>query len=42
MPLLAGKTFDIFNSYSFIIFITTILSIFPILIIYLKYNKSLI
>jgi len=42
MPLLAGKTFDIFNSYSFIILITTILSIFPILIIYLKYNKSLI
>ena len=42
MPLLAGKTFDIFNSYSFIILITTILSIFPILIIYLKYNKLLI
>ena len=42
LPLLAGKTFDIFNSYSFIILITTILSIFPILIMYLKYNKSLI
>jgi len=42
MPLLAGKTFDIFNSYSFIILIITILSIFPILIIYLKYNKLLI
>mgnify|MGYP007127076809 CR=1 FL=1 len=42
MPLFAGKTFDIFNSYSFVILITTILSIFPILIIYLKYNKLLI
>ena len=42
MPLLAGKTFDISNSYSFIILIATILSIFPILIIYLKYKKLLI
>jgi len=42
MPLLAGKTFDISNSYSFIILIATILSIFPILIIYIKYKKLLI
>ena len=42
MPFLAGKTFDMLNNYSFIIFITTILSIFPILIIYFKYDKLII
>ena len=42
MPLLAGKNFDMFNSYSTIILITTILSIFPILIIMFKCKKLLI
>ena len=42
MPLLAGKIFDMFNSYSTIILITTILSIFPILIIMFKCKKLLI
>ena len=42
MPFLAGMTFDMLNNYSFIIFITTILSIFPILIIYFKYDKLII
>jgi len=36
MPLLAGKNFDMFNSYSTIILITTILSIIPIIIIMFK------
>jgi len=42
MPLLAGRTFDIFESYSYIIFISAILSVFPIIIINLKYKKFFI
>ena len=42
MPLLAGRTFDIFESYSYIIFISAILSIFPMIIINLKYKTLLI
>ena len=42
MPFLAGKTFDMLNNYSLIILITTILSVFPIFIIYFKYDKLII
>ena len=42
MPLLAGWTFDLFKSYSFIILFSSIISIFPILIIKLKYKTFLI
>jgi len=42
MPFLAGKTFDMLNNYSLIILITTILSVFPIFIIYYKSDKLII
>ena len=42
MPLLAGLTFDIFESYSYIVLFSSILSIFPVIIIRLKYKILLI
>ena len=42
MPLLAGWTFDIFGSYSYIVLFSSILSILPVIIIRLKYKILLI